>query len=267
MLEKRTLQTAAHEQHVVAVETPRGICKLFSVYFHADGSLFLLFPYFSRSDGFVSLVSREPRTGQLDYLSGGAITSHQVKFSYHPDGRVHFSQTGKIRTAIGKNSMPLSQLRGPAFVVRCQGLHAFQPLTERDRTRKLGRRIVVGAQLDRHVDAVTVMGHWHAKEDLLLRTSERTLGPLVQLRRKGGEIQTGALLGPKPYCPPQDRVLLLTCEETQRLPDRDSYLLLLGGFDAPFNFRESRAAFSFLLLAYPRGAIQAVHDLLPSLDL
>jgi hypothetical protein len=38
---------------------------------------------------------------------GGKVTSHLVKFSHHPDGRVHFSQTGKVRTEIIRTSFPL----------------------------------------------------------------------------------------------------------------------------------------------------------------
>lgn len=267
MLERRRLSNTAHEQHVIVVETPRGAWKLFSIHFHRDGSLFLLFPYFSRSDGFVSAVSREPGTGKLDYLSGGAITSQRVKFSHHPDGRAHFSQTGRVRTAVRKQSMPLATLSGPAFIVRCQGLHAFEELTGRDSEKKAGRRVVVGAQLDRHVDTVDIVGHWHTREELLRRTSEPVLGPLVRLRRSDGRLETGALIGPKPHSPPQDRIIYLTCEEARTARDQEAFLLFLGGFDAPFNFHEANAAFSFLMLAYPRGAVEAVHDLLPSVDL
>jgi hypothetical protein len=265
--ERRTLRSTAHEQHVVVVETPCRTSKVCSIHFHRDGSLFVLFPYFSRTDGFVSVVTRQPGTARLNYLSGAAITSHQVKFSHHPDGRVHFSQTGKIRTSVGKQSIPLAKLHGPAFVLRCQGLHAFEALTDGDRGRKTGRRVVLGAQLSGHVDAVDLIGHWYTKQELLRRTGERVLGPMVSLRRQDGSTGEGALIGPMPYSPPRDRVILLTCQAARSVPNQDSSLLFLGGFDAPFSFHEHSAAFSFLMLAYPRGAVEAVHDLLPSVDL
>jgi hypothetical protein len=56
---------------------------------------------------------------------GGKVTSHLVKYSHHPDGRAHFSQDGKILTAIKRQSIALDRQNGHMFTLYIQGLHAL----------------------------------------------------------------------------------------------------------------------------------------------
>lgn len=98
--------------------------KAFQVGFDKDGSLFIHFPYFQHRTGILS-SSEIPPTGErkadVNIEHGGKVTSHRVKYSHHPDGRAHFSQDGKIFTAIaqpfdsqegGKVAHPLRCSRG-----------------------------------------------------------------------------------------------------------------------------------------------------------
>ena len=55
------------------------------------------------------------------------ITSHLVKYSHHVDGRAHFSQGGKILTAIKRQSMALDKQYGHIFSLLVQGLNAVDP--------------------------------------------------------------------------------------------------------------------------------------------
>jgi len=97
---------------VAAVRSQRVVCvvkvselraKAFQIGFDKDGSVFIRFPYFQHRTGILS-SSEIPATGErkadvnIDF--GGKVTSHRVKYSHHPDGRAHFSQDGKIFTAI-----------------------------------------------------------------------------------------------------------------------------------------------------------------------
>src|SRR5262245_14454668 len=99
------------ERFVITVETLEGRRKIFQILFRrSDGSLFVSFPYYKDIHGVLNLVTlRAQATYPLSFsiVDGGKVTGHKVKYSHHPDGRVHFSQDGKIRTVIQKNSMPL----------------------------------------------------------------------------------------------------------------------------------------------------------------
>jgi len=73
-----------------------------------DGSLFVSTPYFGTGSGIVtraSIGSGSPYT--ISLRQGGSVTSHLVKLSHHPNGRVHFSQTGKVKTEIIRQSFRL----------------------------------------------------------------------------------------------------------------------------------------------------------------
>jgi hypothetical protein len=99
-------------QNVDAIRAERVVCavragqlrvKAFQVVFHKDGSFFISFPYFRHRTGILSISSIPAnglRESQVNLEHGGKVTSHLVKYSHHVDGRAHFSQDGKVFTAI-----------------------------------------------------------------------------------------------------------------------------------------------------------------------
>jgi hypothetical protein len=95
-----------------------------------DDSLFVGFPYFAHSSGILSPVTIEKwqHTNvkiSLGHVGLGKCTSHLVKYAHHPNGKAHFSQTGKILTRIRRQSVPLKSVRGHIFTAYAQGLHDF----------------------------------------------------------------------------------------------------------------------------------------------
>jgi len=101
-----------HAKNVAAVLSERVVCvvkvgelraKAFQIGFERDGSLFIHFPYFRHRIGILS-SAEIPATGErkvdVSLEHGGKVTSHLIKYSHHTDGRAHFSQDGKIFTAI-----------------------------------------------------------------------------------------------------------------------------------------------------------------------
>ncbi len=122
---------------VAAVRSQRVVCvvsigefraKAFQVGFDKDGTLYVHFPYFQHRIGILS-SSEIPATGErkadVSLEDGGKVTSHRVKYSHHPDGRAHFSQDGKILTAIKRQSISLDTQNGHMFTLYIQGLHAL----------------------------------------------------------------------------------------------------------------------------------------------
>ena len=91
--------------NVDAIRSGRVVCvvtagdlrvKAFQIVFGGDGSLFITFPYFRHRTGILSVSTTLPRAqrrSQVNLEQGGKVTSHLVKYSHHPDGRAHFSQS------------------------------------------------------------------------------------------------------------------------------------------------------------------------------
>ena len=90
-----------------AFGTLRRVAK---IEFGADGSIYIFFPGFIDTSGIACCaVMRAGVSGQtnLDLKDNGRVTNHLVKYAHHSDGRAHFSQTGKVRTEIRRQSVPL----------------------------------------------------------------------------------------------------------------------------------------------------------------
>ena len=102
--------------------------KIFQILFRKDGSLFVNFPYFSKTQGVLAEVTVNGAPGsscEVNLADTGRVASHLVKYSHHPDGRAHFSQDGKIKTEIKRQSVPLRDQQGHIFTLLFQGLRAF----------------------------------------------------------------------------------------------------------------------------------------------
>lgn len=102
--------------------------KAFQIVFGRDGSLFITFPYFKHRVGLLSsssIFATGTRQSQANLEKGGKVTSHLVKYSHHTDGTTHFSQTGKIVTAVKRQSIALDKQHGHIFSLLIQGLHAL----------------------------------------------------------------------------------------------------------------------------------------------
>jgi hypothetical protein len=71
------------------------------------------FPDSRPSDGVLSVVRLAPggETARIvNYMEEGKATSHLVKYSHHPSGRVQFSQDGKVLTKIRRDAeFPLGE--------------------------------------------------------------------------------------------------------------------------------------------------------------
>jgi hypothetical protein len=128
---------AIHEsrRHVIAVETPSGAYKIFALgYNKRDGSLFIDLPYL-KCDGLVGVATgiRNEAGGLSDCgFTPVGTTRHGIKFSYHPDGRTHFSQDGKIRTNLLHNGMALSKKTGPICTIIAHRLCGFTRVSQKD---------------------------------------------------------------------------------------------------------------------------------------
>jgi hypothetical protein len=228
--------TVFGDRHVVTARSAsQEVRKLFAVGFRPDGTVFVHLPYFAESEGFLARAEGRLLDGEARITNVGSkyMTSHRVKFSYHPNGRAHFSQDRQVKTVVIDGLPPLSRHTGVLFHVDCHGLTRYKELVASDcRSRK---RSIVDCTPGGSALGVAVTG-FISKPDLPI--------PVESV----GE----------PRCvaeSPQSGYLIALAYQHTRVPTgyTGSHLLFLGGPSDPAIIARG-ASRSLLLAAYPRGA-------------
>jgi hypothetical protein len=104
-----------------------------------DGSILPMFPSFAHNEGLVGELSMKAgaRAASYGLANHGKVTGHLVKYSHHPDGRAHFSQDGRVRTEIKRQSVPLDRQHSHMFTIQVEGLKSFAPPRVNDKTPAL----------------------------------------------------------------------------------------------------------------------------------
>ena len=123
------------KRHVIAVETPSGAHKIFALgYNERDSSLFIDLPYLER-DGLIGVATgtrnEAGAVSDRGFIPVGT-TKYGIKFSYHPDGRTHFSQDGKIYMTLPNDGVSLSKKTGPICTITAYGLSGFRCVSQKD---------------------------------------------------------------------------------------------------------------------------------------
>jgi hypothetical protein len=270
------LNIVAHSagRFVIAVEVGKSRYKIAQiVWAQRDGSVFVTFPYLKDGGGqlcLASLLPDSPNPGSYNLGDGGVVTSHFVKYSHHPDGRVHFSQTGKIRTAIKKRGVSLQRANGHLFTIQAQGISRFAReglQNGRERGATTRQRSVVPFLFETGFPvAVKFVAHWHSPTDFarrIVKHNDET--PWIACRTPDGGLLRGVILTSSAEYNGERRLLVLTCESVPRIVEgQETFLSFLGGFDESAIALNHEAPTSFLALAYPLP--QVAHHL-SSIDL
>jgi hypothetical protein len=181
-------------------------------------------------------VNRMPfgESAPLDMKAGGTTSSRGFKLSHHADGRVHFSQDGKIYTRVVTQSKPLVTTLGHVFTVYFQCLDSFAPATAKDDKEPSKDRTAFTFRYDDKNASGKIIGRWYPIR--AIEISE--LGPglpwepkVVHLIGDDGEPITGFLLAPPKGWNWTEHCLLLSYD-TRNAPETmgNPYLLVQGGF-------------------------------------
>src|SRR5262249_34858572 len=143
-----------------------------------DGSLIVSFPYGRHSEGLLSIcnIPAGQATAQVSLVQQGKCTSHKVKYTHHPDGQAHFSQDGKIFTAVRRQSVPLNSIEGHVFTVQAAGLHEYQSATRsKDVARSTPNRanlpFPLGSELPQAIKIVGRLYHARTLEARIRRSA------------------------------------------------------------------------------------------------
>lgn len=262
--------------NIDAVRSDRVICgvksaaydvKAFQVFFGKDGSLFITFPYYRHRVGLLSnsaIPADGQRQTQVNLEHGGKVTSHLVKYSHHPDGRAHFSQTGKIVTAVKRQSLALDRQHGHMFSLQIQGLQAFDPADPSKDAGKSVKRSVIDFPIDPPAEAIKFVGRWLDVGRMRFSNPTPTIGPEVAISEPDGTSLRGIMVA-SPYMNAR-HVLLLTCAPILRLGQAPEVFIFQGGFDPPEIMIDPTKEAGFLAFRYPLADADPLRERLGSVD-
>jgi hypothetical protein len=265
----RTVNAFQSKLTVIAVQVGDLRYKAFQVFFTKDGSLFVSFPYFRHREGILAATA-SPGTGHptshVDLTTSGKVTSHLVKYSHHPDGRAHFSQTKKVRTEVKRQSLPLNEYRGHIFSLHIQGINAFETA---DETKDIGtnpKRTTLTFQVEQPLEdaALKFVGYWY-ELSTLPAIAEGAIGPSMTLIDPTGAMCSGLLIA-SPYADAH-HVLCISCQRIPRLGPEPEILNFIGGFDRRSIMDDTSREAGFVSFIYPIQDAERLKNSIGSIDL
>jgi hypothetical protein len=192
-----------------------------------------------------------------------------VKLSHHPDGNVHFSQDGKIVTAVRRRTFPLATSIGLVFQ-----LHIYHPEKFEEVTKAKKRRAYLPFVFEERLpQAITIFAEWRRRRamEANLDPPNGVAGPVTQIiNRKTGVASTFFFLMQSDRFALRDHLLIVGAEPTQPLPNvTEPTMILMGGFD-PNEVAEpgQKGRHTGLLIwKYPFEPTESLRGLLGSVDL
>ena len=243
------------ERVIVTIQSGIDRYKVLQIFFGRDRSLFVNFPYFRHRSGILAtgtIPANRQNMSQVNLEIGGKVSSHLVKYSHHPDGRAHFSQDGKVRTEVKRQSLPLDSHRGHIFSVLIQGLTAFDKANETKDAGTSPKRTTINFQMPSAPDpeAIKLVGRWFPVSGFPLSgTDGSKIGPVVPTKDPNGRVQNGFLIA-SPFSN-AEHVLVLTCEPIPRVDQSPEALIFYGGFDSREVMDDLTKEAGFLAFIYP----------------
>lgn len=257
------------ERYVVAVEFEGTYFKLMQFMFsRKDGSLFVAFPYFQHSEGIAAEVPLPESRADIRLSNWGKVTSHLVKYSHHPDGRAHFSQDGRVRTEIRKQSIPIERINGHTFTLQIQALDAFEKTREdlsRSGNRK--RKYIIFRAKGKLPNTMRIVGRWYSLEVLRRRVIRGKMGEIPDAILASDQKTPLYICSTSEGLPGEDRAMLVNvvAMDSYTNPDKPS-LVFCGGFDLRLLARYSRKPATFLVLSYPAENFEELEKSIGSFD-
>jgi hypothetical protein len=270
--EKAEIRRFQAERFVFTAQVENKRYKIFQIVFgKSDGSLYVTFPYFDIEEGILSIgtIPAQFPTSQVNLESSGKVTSKQVKYAHHPDGEVHFSQTGQVSTSIRRKSLPLSKADGHLFSIYAQGFSHFEIDSTQDNLSPKMKRTVLNFNFGQEKpESIKMVARWYQAQSLIGRAQGNFFGPTVQGQTPNGRLTSTFLIGAPKGCPMEKYVLLVSCEAIARLDkDNEAVLNFIGGFDAPAKFNDITQAASFLCVTYPVANYEDLVHRIGSIDI
>lgn len=269
-LKKTEINRFQSEKFIFVIQSGKIRKKVLQVFFGEDGSLYVSFPYFDDNRGVVCIASysQDSSTTTINLESTGKVTKNNVKYSHHPDGEVHFSQAGKIKTAIKKKSLPLIDTEGHIFSFSIQGLNHFETDDKLSDITPSQKRTELSFKFDDELpEAIKIVGRWHEGRSLLRHSSGSVFGPIAHGETPDKNRYSMFLVGPPENRCNNNYFLLINCEKISPLDiNREGVMIFIGGFRNP-NENLIYSKDTFLCALYPIINIDEVEKRIGNIDL
>lgn len=242
------------QRHLILADLDGALYQLFSITFTRDGIL-VNFPYHPDAPGAACCAAVESSGAVAVNLDAAtSTTTHRVKYTYHVDGRAHFSGDGKIYTRIISQARRLDEDIPHMFTMSLQGLDQFAALTK-VKARYAPSRFTLDGYRDH--PRLQITGRWFAQPSAIVDNMVSPVDLEVASVRLSGGLAFAAPAG----SPLADGVLVLNGSlEDSLAVTADSLLLFMGGFSPGLGHG---TVGSLVMLTYPDIAEAADR---PSLD-
>jgi hypothetical protein len=239
------------------------IRRVAKVKFARDGSIYVFFPGFAKTDGIICrAILRGGKNAQtsLDLTKNGRVTSHLVKYTHHPDGEAHFSQDGKVRTEVRRKSESLVDHRGHLFTIQAQNVGSFPILP--------ARKAQLTLELPDNVRTLKITGWRYHFSDLELPEGITPTGVPKGIQLPDSALRDGLFVAPPEGARFDDIVLFIAAEEIPWFSqDKAPCLIFLGGFDPPQTVLNRSVDTEFLTFAYPCSDYEQLRKRIGAIDL
>jgi len=232
------LRVFRSEKFIVVLRAGNYRSKVLQIIFPKNGSIFVDFPFFAHTNGLVSLMTHQANIkppANISMLEGGKVTSHLVKFSYHPDGNAHFSQDGKVLTKVRKLCPPIDKVEH-LFTAQFQGLGSygqFDPSKEKI-SQPQERTFIEALFKGKQPAAIKIVGMLYSRKTLRQKkiTTGYLSGPTGETIDPKGNKHSVCICSSPEGTANQDLNLLIECEVIPKV-DKSSKtaLIFIGGFD------------------------------------
>lgn len=265
-----TVAAFRSERAIITAQVGTARYKIFQVFFGRDGSLFVTFPYFSHRTGILAAatIPGDGRTtSQVNLQVGGKIASHLVKYSHHSDGRAHFSQTGKVRTEIKRQSVALRAQNGHIFSLLIQGVHAFDKADDSKDIGSSPKRTALTFQIANplEIEAIKFVGRWLNVAMMSAAGPSPSVGPSLFTQDSTGKQRSGFLVA-SPYDKVPQHVLCITCEPIPKLGPESEIMCFYGGFAPREVMDDVTQDAGFLAFLYPVRDAEGLKQSLGTID-
>ncbi|NGO54103.1 hypothetical protein [Allomesorhizobium camelthorni] len=270
------LSVLRSQQHIITVIHNSVRYKLFQILFSDDGSMYVNFPYYRKTTGFAGKlqIPAGSVSHQVNLTDCAKLTSHLVKYAHHLSGQAHFSLTGKVKTEIKKQSVPIQELNGHIFTAMLQGIDGFEQANGKKYDHGWSdKRTTVEFNLGtipiETIKFVAIMQPLHETvKGVRPIPNSNAIGPKF-VYPKEGEPGLGFLLAPPESNPLAGHILQLRLHMIPHLDAKEdrSFFMLMGGFDPLEKIHDTTQSAECLVLSYPAENVDELKKAIGSIDL
>lgn len=249
----KTLRALSNDRYVIGIERGEVVRKLFQIIPARDGSLYVSFPYSPFDLGRVGILTVTAGSEEEGIMFGddAPVTAERVKYSHHPGGAVHFSQSGRVRTDIRKSGVPFGRISGHIFTVTLQGIDRYQSI-QKDAKTKRGSNVIAFSPPPEPEGAYKFVAHIYSEQELAKRLTSHGTGLWIRCVNESGKLSWGITLATQFQSEQGRRFILLVLESVEKMCAQfDEMLLFLGGFDPPEIALNPSKDTQALILLYP----------------